>query len=393
MKVLGLVLELNPFHKGHQYFIDEAKKQINPDLTIAVISSSFSMRGEPMVIDKWEKSKIALNHGIDMVIELPFLSSVCSADYFCYNAIKSLVSFNITDLAFGVELNNLEKLLKIKEIINTEAFNLNIKTYLDKGFSYGNSSYKALAEMTNDKEIIDNYSLPNNTLAIGYLNSLEKLNANVNITLIKRISNNYYDEEINDTPINSATSLRNLLISNIDISDYTPNINYPYFNPVISNNNLLFILRYLFNTLDISVFQKFLGVNEGIENRIKSFINQVTTYDELISNVQTRRYPANRIKRTLLYIILNIDKAHENNYHNYLRILSMNQKGKKYVNTLSKEIKKQIITSFKNQNNYLVNIELQASKLFGLINNQPELYLQEYNVPFIGEDENEHKIH
>lgn len=386
MKVLGLVLELNPFHNGHQYFIDEAKRLINPDITIAVISSSFSMRGDVMVMDKWEKAKIALTKGIDIVMELPFLSAVNSADYFCYNAISILTSFKITDLAFGAELANLQKLMHIKDIIKTNEYNISIKEYLDKGFSYANSSFKALKAITNDEKIITNATLPNNTLAIGYLASLEKLGPDVNVTVIKRINNNYYDEEVNDTFITSATSLRKLLTNSQEINVYTPEINYPYFNPVTSHQNLFKLLQYVFTVKDPSELVNIMGINEGIEKRMASFIFQAKDYDEFVSLVQTKRYPINRIKRIILYLLLNISKEYENKYHAYLRILAMNTSGKDYVHKLPKTVKEKIITSFKNQNHYLVTIELAASKLYSIINDKPDIYLQEFQVPYIGEN-------
>ena len=112
--VLGMILELNPLHNGHKYFIDEAKRKVNPDVTIAIFSTNFSMRGDIMVIDKFTKTKLALEMGIDVVLELPFLGAVASADFFAYNSVKSLADFGITDLAFGVEFNNLENLNQMK---------------------------------------------------------------------------------------------------------------------------------------------------------------------------------------------------------------------------------------------------------------------------------------
>lgn len=385
MKVLGLVLELNPFHNGHEYFLSEAKSIVKPDITIAIISSNFAMRGEPMVMDKWTKAEIALKYGIDIVLELPFLGSVSSADYFCYNAIKTLTDFEITDLAFGVELENLDKIKKMKDITKNNEFNLLIKKFLDRGNSYGTSNLKALKEFTDDTELIENFSLPNNTLAIGYLNSLDKIGSEVNINLVKRIKNNYYNEVITDTSINSATSLRKLLSNDEKITDYVPDIKYNYHNPKLMNQKLFDLLQYVFNIKNIKDLEAILGMNEGIENRIISFINKSASYDELLSNIQTKRYTLNRIRRLLLYTILDIDNQYETKFHYYHRILSMNSNGKHFVSTLSKDIKDKIITSFKNQNNYLVDIEIKASKLYGLLINEPNIYLNEFNVPYIGE--------
>ena len=94
-KVLGLILELNPPHNGHKYFIDKAKELINPDYIVAVISSNFSMRGDIMVLDKFSKTNIALEMGIDLIIELPTVLACSSADYFAYNAVNLLSKLNV----------------------------------------------------------------------------------------------------------------------------------------------------------------------------------------------------------------------------------------------------------------------------------------------------------
>src|SRR5690606_33367084 len=138
--------------------------------------------------------------------------------------------FGITDISFGVELDNLDKLQKIKDLLVSSKFNEMIKPHLDNGHSYATSSYKAIRELTNDQDIIDYYSLPNNTLAIGYLKAIDSLKKDINVTLIKRIANNYYDSSLNNTLINSATSLRNEIAKGNNISNQT-RIDYPYYNP------------------------------------------------------------------------------------------------------------------------------------------------------------------
>ena len=188
MKVLGLVLELNPAHFGHKYFIDQAKDKVNPDYTICVLSTSFCQRGLVSVADKWEKAKIALKLGVDFVFELPVTNYLQSADAFCRGSIEKLVNLKVTDIAFGVELDNLEKLKKIVDIMDSDAYNLDLKENLAKGSSYASSSLKAIMAQTSDEEIIKGVSEPNNILAIGYLKALKEY-PNINIHLIKRINN------------------------------------------------------------------------------------------------------------------------------------------------------------------------------------------------------------
>jgi predicted nucleotidyltransferase len=134
-KVLGLILELNPFHNGHYYFIQEAKKRVNPDYTIAVLSTNFTMRGDISVFDKFQKTNLALKAGINLVMELPFLSAVNSADFFAYNSVKILTDMGITDLAFGTELDDIGKLEQMKAIIDSPFFQEVIRESLAKGFS------------------------------------------------------------------------------------------------------------------------------------------------------------------------------------------------------------------------------------------------------------------
>lgn len=383
-KILGIVVEFNPLHNGHLYFINEAKRIINPDVTIAVMSSSFAMRGDVMVIDKFTRTKLMLEFGIDIVLELPFISAVQSTDYFCFNAINILNSFNITHLAFGAELANLEKLRTLNYIISQKSFQKYIKDSLDKGHSYPTSALKSLKQLTNDQELIENFSLPNNTLALGYLKAIDKLGGNIEVIPIKRIYANYYDEIPTHSQIASANAIRNLMIENKPFTQYLPEKlhNISFANLKLAEDNLFLLLKHTFNVVPLSKIKTFFGVNEGIENRIANFLDKTTNYQELISLIETKRYPKNRIKRTLLHIILQTPKQFENQYHSYLRILGFSKQGEKYIKTLPKETKEKIVSNLKNITNCdIINIELQASKLYSLITNNNSFYLNEFIGP------------
>ena len=307
MKTLGLVLELNPPHYGHQYFINQAKQIANCDYTIACMSTSFCMRGIPSCIDKWEKAKIALKLGVDYVFELPSYNYLQSADYFCRGAIDILAKLQITDIAFGVELDNLDKLQKIVDILDSLAFNADLKANLSKGSSYSASALKALLNQTNDKEIIDNYALPNNTLAIGYLKALRKY-PSINIHLIKRIDNNYFDQELSRTNISSATSIRKAICEKKDYLSNVVNKEYAYINERKLEDKLFMLLKYRFAIQPLDYFKNIIGVNEGIEVRINKFLKTSNNYNELVNNIQTQRYSLNHIKRMLVNIVLDNKK-------------------------------------------------------------------------------------
>lgn len=376
-KVLGLILELNPYHYGHQYFLEKAKETINPDVTIAIISSSFMMRGDPMIMDKFYKTKLLLKNNVDIVIELPFISGVNNSDYFCTNCVNILKDFNVTDICFGSETNDIDLLNNLISVTSDKKYNSLLKQYLNKGYSYSLSTTKALLEMTNDPQLASIFSLPNNTLTIGYLKAIKKTEIIPHI--ISRIDNNYFDNNINEDKFNSATAIRNKLNNDEDITKYIPEYEYNFYIPQDLENKLFKLLQY--QLLNINDYSNIKGINEGIENRLINFINE-KNYNNFINSVKSKRYTVNKIKRIILYLLLDINKKYENSYVYYLRVLGMNDIGKKHLNSLSKDIKKQIITSFKNINNDLINIELKVTKLYGIITNNYDLYKEEYNIPY-----------
>ena len=372
MKVLGLILELNPLHNGHNYFIKKSIDEVNPDYTVAIITSSFSMRGDINVVNKFERTKNLLDLGIDVVLELPVAYSLNNADVFGYTTVNILKKFKVTDLSFGVETNDLDKLMKLLTIQNSDEYNMQVANFISKGNSYPNSCYKAINIITGDEELSYFSTLPNNTLALQYLKNIGSITPH----LISRINNQYYDENINSTSIQSATSLRKLLLDNEDISKYVP-LKNNYINQKDAYDKLFTILKYQ-ATRNID-FSKFLNCKEGIENRIINLIGESSNYDELVEKAKTKRYPPNRIKRVILSIILEL----ESNYLDkdlYLRILGISSNGKRLVNSLNKETKKSIITSFKNLDDEIIQHEIKASKLYDIITNQNTI-IEEYKVP------------
>jgi len=383
-KVLGLILELNPFHNGHHYFLRETKAKLNPDLTIAVISGNYTMRGDISVLDKFTKTSLLLVSGIDIVLELPFISTVNSADYFAANAVNILNEFGVTDLGFGVELDNFNQLNQMKTIIDNPKFDHMVRHYLNKGHSYPASCFQALKQLNNNQEIIENFTLPNNTLANQYLRSIERLQRKINITLIKRIDSNYFDEKTTGK-ISSATAIRGLLRDNKDITAYIPDFcrEAPLVDLNKAENNLLLLLKYRFIQEKSEYFQNIFGISEGIENRFAAFLENETCYQKFIKNIQTKRYTANKIKRLILHVLLDTDKKYEETCQYYLRLLGSNQKGLAYIRNLPKTIKDKIITSFKNRTDEISTTELRASRLYDLITGKTSAD-NEFKIPIIG---------
>lgn len=222
MKVLGLIVEYNPFHQGHLYHLNKAKELIDPDVTIVIMSSHFVQRGEPAISDKWTRAKVAIKNGVDLVIELPFVYSVQSADYFAKGAIEILHKLNVTDIVFGSENGNINIFKDIALTIknNSNDYNTLIKHQLNLGLRYPDACNKALSILMN-KSI----TTPNDLLGLAYVKEIINNNYQINLHCIKR-TNDFHSLELEN--ICSASAIRYALKNNIALTNQI--CNYDEYN-------------------------------------------------------------------------------------------------------------------------------------------------------------------
>lgn len=387
-KILAIVSEYNPFHNGHLYHLQKSKKELNPDYSICIMSGNFCERGDTSIIDKWSKAEAALKCGFDLVIELPVLYSISSAENFAEGALKILDAFgsNVT-LSFGSECGNLDTLNNIANVLYDEPkeFTTILTHELDKGLSYPKARENALLIYLNNVRKYSNIlSNPNNILGIEYLKAIKKLKSNVIPFTIKRIDAGYNSLKIKDR-LASATAIRNLLKSNEDVKKLMP---APAYNILLDNINHGKTIN------DISVFEKEIiytlrkmsiqeianlqDVSEGLENSIKQAANSCNNLEDLIDSIKSKRYTRSRIQRILLYSILNITKKDiQDSYRAkpYIRVLGVSQKGKILLSQISNPKSKQpVITSVKkfmdsNNNKILRNMmekDILASNIYTL---------------------------
>lgn len=356
MKAVGIICEYNPFHNGHLYHLKQVKKMCKDYTVILVMSSSFLQRGEVSMINKWDKTKIALDLGIDLVIELPFCFSTQSADIFAKGAITILNHLKVDKLIFGSELNDIDLLNKLATYQLTDQYNKKVKQNLKEGINYPKALAKALKE-TNNIEI----NTPNDILGISYIKEIKKLNSKITPLTIKR-TNDYHSEKLNGK-ITSAKSIRLALKNKQDIKNYVPKITTKYLTKPIFIDDYFNLLKY--KILSEDHLEKYLTVDEGIENRLKKFIVNSNSISELINNVKTKRYTYNKISRMLVHILCNFTKEEALKYTkiNYIRPLGFNSLGQKYLNQVKKEIEIPIITKY----NKLLDLELRITSVYASI--------------------------
>ena len=363
MLKVGVIAEYNPFHNGHLYHLNKVKELYPDSYLILVLIGNFTQRGDVSVINKWDKTKLALDYGYDLVVELPFNIATSSANIYAKGAIELLNYLKCDALVFGSESNDIELFKKVVSITKKDkTYDKKIKEYLKEGYNYPKACSLALKEISNIT--IDK---PNDVLGLEYVRSIINSKSKITPVSIKRT-----DDYHND--ITSATSIRkNLkskktlkkvmpkaslkLISNISLNDYFDYIKYE----IISNDNLI-------NILD---------VDEGILSKLKQEIFNVNTINELILKVKSKRYSYNRIKRMLLHILTDTKKDYDTNI-NYIRVLGMNENGKKILKD-AKDIP--IITKYKKEYDYLFKDDIKASKIYSLITNYD--YNEEYKSSII----------
>lgn len=367
MKKVGVIAEYNPFHNGHVYHLNKVKKMFPDSYLILVLIGNFTQRGEISVINKWDKTKIALNYGYDLVVELPFLFATQSASFYAKGAVEILDKLDCDYLVFGSELNDVKTL---EGLVNTTYKNKNyeslVKKYVDKGNNYPASCSLALKDLTG--KLIDK---PNDVLALEYVKCIKLLNSKIKPISIKR-TNDYHEEDINKK-ITSATSIRRNLTDTKKIKNTMPKDSISFISD-INHDKYFDLIKYQIVSSDN--LNDYLDVDEGIENKLKKVISNSNNLNELILNVKSKRYSYNKIQRMLLHIVCKIKKEENNLNLNYIRILGMSNNGRKILKEIKNKIDIPIITKYKKEYDVLFTIDKRVNLIYSLLTNYD--YSNEY---------------
>lgn len=403
--VLGIIAEYNPFHNGHLYHLKESKKATGAEYTVAIISGNFTQRGSTSIIDKWKKTEMALQNGVDLIIELPVLYSISSSENFAEGSIKILNSLGIIDfLSFGSETSDIKILNNFANILYDEPkeYKKILSNYLDTGLSFPKARENALLEYIKNFEDVntnfDNYknilSSPNNILGIEYLKALKKYKSSIKPVCIKRSIADYNSSDISiNTSIASATAIRELIKNkNFNtIKTVIPEKSYSILADCINSGCIIPDLNcfekeiiYVLRKMSIKEIANLPDVSEGLEFLIKKAVNSCNTLTELLNTIKSKRYTITRLQRILLYALLDISKKDMKLSKEvdspYIRVLGFNDNGKKLISKImDKNPNQPLITSVKkfvdnNSNTSLqtmLNKDIFATNIYslGFINN------------------------
>lgn len=370
MKIVGIIIEANPFHKGHKYLIDKVREDLNPDILIACMSGYFTMRGELSVLSKLNKCDILLNNGFDLVLELPITHALNSADIFAESSVQILNSVGITHLAFGIENGEVDDFLNIIELENSKQFRDLFLKNLKNSNRYKQAYFETIKTISNNPTLAELTLLPNNTLGISYIRAIQK--TTITPHCIKRIGANDLEAELSTFP--SGTGLRKAINENIDISKF---INF--------NTNLLSSIQDVDKQLktlllNLKIQQNYnqdtLHIYEGIDNYIFNNFDFNLNFEDNLNKLSNKKYSKSKLRRVIISLLLNIP-ASLSKEPPYLRVLGFNASGINYLTSL-KDVS--FITNIKNINNNFINEEIKATKLYSILTNKDYL-LDEFKFP------------
>ena len=389
-KVIGIIAEYNPFHNGHLYHLQKSLQMTHSSYSVAVVSGNFTQRGSTSLVDKWAKTEIAIKNGIDLVLELPLLYSISSAENFAEGAIKILDSLKVIDyLSFGSESGDISTLNMIADILYKEpkAYKNILSHELSKGLSFPKARENALLMYLNDIRRFSNVlSSPNNILGIEYLKALKKLKSPIIPVTVERYNAGYHDTSYNGN-VASATAIRNIVKNNgWDIlrkvvpentfSTLLENIKVGHVVPDLSvfEKQIIYNLR----KMSIQEIAELPDVSEGLENAIKNAANSCNSVVEFLNIIKSKRYTNTRIQRILLYALLGItkkDMALSKKAIPYVRVLGFNNKGKYLISEIAKanpkleiitSVKKYMDTSNNKNSKYLLEKDIWATNVYTL---------------------------
>ena len=375
MESVGIIAEYNPFHNGHLYHLTKIKEKYPNAVIVLVMSGNFTQRGDVSIIDKWKKTQIALKAGIDLVIELPFPFATQSADYFSYGSITLLEKLKVDKVIFGSESDNIKDLEIIADTqINNPDFDKLVKIYSKFGKNYPTALSLAVKDLTNQE-----ITAPNDLLGISYVKVLKQNNYKIIPETIKR-TNSYHEEELNES-ISSATAIRKALNNNEDIKTQVPEITLDYLTDLHTIEEYFPLLKYkIITEKDLSIYNT---VDEGIDQKLKKEIINATSYQDLINRIKSKRYTYNKLSRMLIHILCNFTKEKKEQFKDisYIRLLGFSDKGRKYLNTIKKDLDIPLISKINRNKDPMLEFEIETTKIYSLNLNsekQIELINKEY---------------
>jgi predicted nucleotidyltransferase len=363
MKVLGIIAEYNPFHQGHLYHLNESKRITGATHTIAVMSGNFVQRGEPAIADKWTRAAMAIENGVDLVLEIPFVFASSSAEYFGEAGISLLDSLGVVDyVSYGSETDCDIQIEKVADFLAEESdeFKYLLKKSLSEGKSFPLAREEAITLLRPELKGVLHHS--NNILAIEYRKAAKRIGSQIDFVSVKRAGSSYNEPHLNEVSFSSATSIRKkiheegtgniigqLPTKSLELLNDFKSINKSY----PRKEDLFTYLQYKIKMSENKELLEVEGMREGLENVLKAAIYSSHDYDSFIEKAASKRYPRSSMQRLFLHLLLDLKKVELIEFRNcsnyYGRVLGFNENGRELLKTIKNISETKIITNINRQ--------------------------------------------
>ncbi|HSN58978.1 MAG TPA: nucleotidyltransferase [Clostridiaceae bacterium] len=381
MNITGIVVEYNPMHNGHLHHLELCRGATGPDGIVAVMSGNFVQRGTPALLDKWTRTKHALENGVDLVLELPVLYALSSAEFFASGAVGILEGLgNVRSLCFGSEYTEMDKMLEISDFLLREPqeYRDALKKHLGSGVDFPTARSLSLKDTLRDPA--GYLEASNCILGIEYCKSLLRLKSSVMPVAVQRSGSIYRDSSLSPG-FSSATSIREHLRNNREIDELKPQVPKNVFltlkelklqsHSFAESNAMLPYLKYRCLT-GASALKTLPDVVEGLENRIFSSTVSAESFDQLIDSVKTKRYAYTRISRIMTQFFIGFDQfdtaAMRKEAPQYIRVLGFTKRGAEILREAKRSSTLPIISKVREKEFKALDLELQATRAYSLIN-------------------------
>ena len=380
MKTCGIVVEYNPFHNGHRYHIQAAKEKTGAEYMIAVMSGNFLQRGEPALVSKFYRAKMALLGGADIVVELPYAFSTQKADDFARGAVEILHALGCERICFGSESGHIDAFRNTLDFLKEKEAEYNelVKQYMAEGVSYPKASALAFSNLPSPKANVIDLSKPNNILGYHYLKAIDHLGITMVGETIRRIGSGYHDENLSSERISSATGIRKQLFADEQSLDsirgQVPETTYflleeyrEKFGTFARWENYWPFLKFRILQSTPEELKEIYEMEEGLENRIISAALYADGFQTFMERLKTKRYTWTRLQRVLTHVLTNTKKdemKEASKKARYIRLLGANRKGRNYLRKKKEELTLPLISKLSGAPEALLKLDIRAGQIY-----------------------------
>lgn len=359
MHAVGLVTEYNPFHNGHRYHLSQARELTYAEVVVAVMSGNFTQRGEPTLLDKWQRAQAALTNGVDLVVELPIFMAVQPAHRFAAGALELLAALGVDDVVFGAEHPKWD----FKQLVAAE------QNFTASGFSQYNATFATqFNEQLKDQTGLS-LTDPNDILSFGYYKAQINERLPLRLHPIQRRGSQYHDERI-EGKIASASAIRQAVLEHGDFKQAVPvqtAQQLQKLQQVPSWDAMYPMLRNQLIQAPVEQLAQIYQMAEGLEYRMKDAAQRNLSFAGFMKAVKTKRYTYAHLLRVYLYTILQLTESQVSDHlkRPYLHVLGFNERGRDYLHSIKKQVELPLLTKIdQNLRDDLLNLDYRAGKLY-----------------------------